>query len=310
MSGEKQAFFVEAQDGRKFKMVIRGDLRKLSVAKIRRYLKAYDVNGDWVLACRGSPLPDDMLGEEFGLENNGLLQLCDPAGLAAAGPDKGPFALERPPTDGAATEEPCGSSAPSARRSAGARPSAPATVPEASGMPQGQPHAGRAPPEEGLRPSSEALAPQLAQGDLGHGDASARALQSAHDNLACLAEHLRVALSLDRNLTCVVCNDEEYSILVTFDPPTRRLYVYSTVLTAIPEDRAVRTKLYEVLLEGSLLGREVCGGGIGVSLRGGLVVLSTSILTAHCDRETLREVIPTFVEALKRWRSLVGELVG
>lgn len=291
MSGEKQAFFVEAQDGRKFKMVIRGDLRKLSVAKIRRYLKAYDVSGDWVLMCGGTPLPDDMLGEEFGLENNGLLQLCDPASFPPAAPGKS----ARAPADGVAADGPFSSGAP-----------------EAFGVPEGQAgqlQAERAPPEKGMGPPNEVLAPQLAQGDRGHRDEGARALQSAHDNLACLAEHLRVPLSLDRNLTSVVCSDEELSVLVTFDPPTRRMYVYSTLLTAIPAEGAVRTKLYEVLLEGSLLGREVCGGGIGVSLRDGLVVLSTSILTAHCDRETLKEVVPAFVEAVRRWRSLVGELV-
>ncbi|RNF26888.1 uncharacterized protein Tco025E_00851 [Trypanosoma conorhini] len=134
-------------------------------------------------------------------------------------------------------------------------------------------------------------------------------LQNAKANLKELGKELGVPLQFDMNLTCVIGTDERQTVLVTFDPATERLYVYSTLLTQLPEDAAVRVKMYELLLEGSLLGREVCGGGIGMSLQNGIVLLSTTIPLRYCSSLALKDTMPSFVETLGRWRSLINELL-
>lgn len=60
-------------------MVIRGSLSKLSVAKIRRYLKRYGVPPNHLLMFHDQLLTDNMVGEDFGLVNNSILHLHDPA---------------------------------------------------------------------------------------------------------------------------------------------------------------------------------------------------------------------------------------
>lgn len=84
---------------------------------------------------------------------------------------------------------------------------------------------------------------------------------------------------------------------------------YAAVLTEIPPPCPFREKMYEVILEGSLLGRETCGGGIGVSLQNSIVVLSTSLPMGLVQRSALQTTMPCFVETLKRWRTLLKELV-
>lgn len=53
---------------------------------------------------------------------------------------------------------------------------------------------------------------------------------------------------------------QQVNVLITFDPETHRLHVYGTLLTYFPEDPAVRLALYERLLDGALLGKDMCGG--------------------------------------------------
>ena len=60
-------------------------------------------------------------------------------------------------------------------------------------------------------------------------------------------------------------------MLITFDDATERLYVYATLLSHIPADAVARSRLLEVLMEGAMLGREMAGGGVGMSLRSDMV---------------------------------------
>ncbi|KAK7201953.1 Tir chaperone protein (CesT) family [Novymonas esmeraldas] len=345
---EKQAFFVESTDGRKFKMVIRGDLGKLSVAKVRRYLKSYGVPENQDLLAGKLVLEDDMLGEQFGLQNDGVLHLRDPASPHRLQPTS----ASPPPPPSPPQQPPRIVSSPSAGLSSTTRQQQPLSY---------APHeAWRAPRDEApardvqameremerLRRQADAaearsadLERQLAESakavatassppprgsavaggsssssrSRGQGGGSAAedvdGLQVAKASLAGLAQKLQVTLQFDKNLTCVVGTDEDFSILLTYDPATERLYLYSSLLTELPEDLRLRMKLYEVLLEGSLLGREVCGGGIGISTQNSVVVLTTSLPIRHCDAAALCDVLPTFVETLGRWRELVDELL-
>ena len=137
----------------------------------------------------------------------------------------------------------------------------------------------------------------------------ASGLTLARQNLAEFGRDIGVGeqLDFDENLTCVVGLEQRYTILLTYDNTTERLYVYSTLLSYLPQDHAARLRLYEALLEGALLGREMCGGGVGLSMKNELLLMSTSIDLKHSDCSALRHVAPTFVDCLVKWRQLVKE---
>jgi len=132
----------------------------------------------------------------------------------------------------------------------------------------------------------------------------------ASENLAVLAQELGVPrLELDDNNTCVVSVDDKYTLLVTFDAATERLYLYSTLTTFIPKDPQIKLRLYEMLLEGALLGRDMCGGGIGASLKNDFVLMSTSIYLPKAQPTSLRSVTPLFVDSLIKWRNRVRDFL-
>jgi hypothetical protein len=68
--------------------------------------------------------------------------------------------------------------------------------------------------------------------------------------------------------------------------------------------------LYEFLLEGALLGRDMCGGGVGVSLKNDFVLLSTSVYLPKASPSQLRTITPTFIETLVKWRNQVREVLA
>jgi hypothetical protein len=134
--------------------------------------------------------------------------------------------------------------------------------------------------------------------------------QMAQENLNMLAQDLGVPrLELDDNNTCVVSVEDKYTLLVTYDPGTERLYLYSTLTTFIPKDPQIKLRLYEFLLEGSLLGREMCGGGVGASVKNDFVLMSTSIYLPKAQPNSLKTITPHFVDSLIKWRNRVREFL-
>ncbi|EKF32649.1 hypothetical protein MOQ_003496 [Trypanosoma cruzi marinkellei] len=350
---EKQAFFVQSADGRKFKMVIRGDLGKLSVGKIRRYLKSYGIPDGQLLLHDGVVLEDNAVGGDFGLQNNSMLQLVSPrCGTVATevlskptndpiphvlGEKRGSSRHRATSADTRAhhSERPS-SHVPTTTTVSHVDPSSMSDSPSQTNVAStaalgsntntknngknigSSPNAKLEVENSRLRDEVHRLHQELselrgrqksAEGGVRTGPVLVDLLQNAKSNLQELSEELGVPLQFDMNLTCVIGTDERHTVLVTFDHATERLYVYSTLLTQLPVDAAVRVKLYELLLEGSLLGREVCGGGIGMSLQSGIVLLSTSIPLRNCSTSALKDIIPSFVETLGRWRSLINELL-
>ena len=467
-SQERLAFLVEALDGRRFKMVIKGDLHKLQVEKIRRYLKGNGVPDGLDLTFNGRVLRDDMVGEDFGLVPNSVLKLVQPMGAGGAatassssfagaanasgsgqspggtpgwssryrsssqqsqqgqgqgGGRSGAGAATRlgeysPSTKGANS---LGASAPLASQQFQRAPSNTSEVEgrfrqlqeahsdftSQGGQQQQQYSAaptamGRENPATYYDPMAQerALRMQRMTGGLMGGAAGAGAssiapseapsgihyssanvsltshqypqsignspakkggpsstlgganaaaaegprvaaleaendrlrreieslrldlgrrrqesppsddmLTNAKANLLELAKDLGLHLAFDQNLTCVIGNDERNTILVTFDAATERLYLYSTVLTALPTHEATRLKLFEVLLDGAMLGRDMAGGGIGISLQNNIAMLCTSIGLRSASQYALRDVAPAFLEALQRWRAAAGDIV-
>ncbi|KPA73859.1 hypothetical protein ABB37_09491 [Leptomonas pyrrhocoris] len=330
---DKQAFYVESTDGRKFKMVIRGDLGKLSVGKIRRYLKSYGVPDNQEILAGSLILEDDMLGEHFGLQNEGVLHLRDPVPSSHSAPPTkslgdAPSAAGRPQGPSYADQgnaQSRAASSPYATGTSGFQPPRRTELTESTAVAGARGEDADSPPQQ-LRDLQRRLeAANARNAELEHQLAQARrsdalgldtaptvaadGLVNAKESLRLLSGKLHASFHFDQNLTCVVGTDEDFSILLTYDPATERLYLYSTLLTELPADTQVRMKLYEVILEGSLLGREVCGGGIGVSTKNNIVVLTTSLPVKYCQPDALCEVMPTFVETLGRWRDLVRDLV-
>ncbi|KAG5471298.1 hypothetical protein LSCM1_01373 [Leishmania martiniquensis] len=310
---EKNAFFVEGTDGRKFKMVIRGDLGKLSVAKIRRYLRSYGVPESHHLLAGNLVLEDDMLGEQFGLENDCVLHVRDPAVVQRSETASAPPAAVQQwqQRRSYASEE--------MWRESRSNLDDKYTQEMERKMERLQRELDAAEARNADLENQLAVMAKSSAAHLLHDEVAGTrgkslssevdGLQVARESLRMLAQRLRVSLQFDKNLTCVVGTDADFSILLTYDPATERLYIYSSLLTELPDDPPLRMKLYEVLLEGSLLGREVCGGGVGLSMQNNVVVLTTSLPVRHCSPEALCDVMPLFVETLVRWRNLIDELM-
>ncbi|KPI83030.1 hypothetical protein ABL78_7948 [Leptomonas seymouri] len=135
------------------------------------------------------------------------------------------------------------------------------------------------------------------------------ARENAEANLRRLGDDLGLpeSLQFDDSDTCVISIDGEYTLLVTYDAATERLYLYSTLLAALPSfvlsAPEARVKLYEFLLEASLLGREMCGGGIGASMRNNFILMSASLYMPTSQPWSLRSVVPQFLHCLQYWRA-------
>lgn len=109
--------------------------------------------------------------------------------------------------------------------------------------------------------------------------------------------------------TCVVPISPSLNMLVTLDRETERLYLYVTLLDALPSSPVLRLRLYEVLLEGALLGKDMAGGGVGLSTETDLVLMSTSTDLRHNGALALAAAAPAFVESALAWEGVVDELL-
>eukprot|EP01006_Ploeotia_vitrea_P051923 TRINITY_DN67617_c2_g1_i2.p1 TRINITY_DN67617_c2_g1~~TRINITY_DN67617_c2_g1_i2.p1 ORF type:complete len:729 (-),score=82.86 TRINITY_DN67617_c2_g1_i2:146-2332(-) len=134
--------------------------------------------------------------------------------------------------------------------------------------------------------------------------------EKALANLKEFAKDLRVDhLAFDDNYTCVVSVNNNWSLMITWDPITDRVYLYAVLLEQLPTDPALKLKLYQELLGNALLGREMAGGGVGLS-RSRQLLLSTSIPMSFSTPSSLRNLAPIFVDSVNRWRGTVADLLG
>jgi hypothetical protein len=93
-------------------------------------------------------------------------------------------------------------------------------------------------------------------------------LENAKANLREFGKELNLeGLAFDENHTCILGIDNTFSLHLTYEPNSDRLYLYSPILDGLPRDDATKLKLYEILLEGSMLGGQMAGGGIGVAVK-------------------------------------------
>lgn len=135
-------------------------------------------------------------------------------------------------------------------------------------------------------------------------------LENAEQNLREFGKELNLeGLAFDENYTCILGIDNTFSLHITYEPNSDRLYLYSPILDGLPQDPKVRLQLYEALLEGSMLGGQMAGGGIGVATKEELILMHCVLEMIAADESALRRFAPIFVEAVERWRDIAKKIV-
>jgi hypothetical protein len=134
--------------------------------------------------------------------------------------------------------------------------------------------------------------------------------ENAKANLKEFGKELNLeGLQFDENHTCILGIDNTFSLHITYEPHSDRLYLYSPILDGLPKDSQNRLKLYESLLEGSMLGGQMAGGGIGVAVNEELILMHCVIeMGIGADPSALRRFAPIFVEAVERWRKRAKDI--
>jgi len=136
--------------------------------------------------------------------------------------------------------------------------------------------------------------------------------ENAKANLREFGKELNLeGLDFDENNTCILGIDNTFSLHITYEPNSDRLYLYSPILDGLPKDDKIRLKLYERLLEGSMLGGQMAGGGIGVAPKEELILMHCVIdMGLGVDAAALRRFAPLFVETVEKWREIVNKILA
>jgi hypothetical protein len=135
--------------------------------------------------------------------------------------------------------------------------------------------------------------------------------ENAKSNLKEFSKELNLeGLTFDENNTCILGIDNEFSLHLTYEPNSDRLYLYAPVLDGLPQDDKTKLALYEALLEGSMLGGQMAGGGVGVAVPEGLILMHCVVeMGVGTDPSALRRFAPVFVECVERWRGKVKDIM-
>lgn len=135
-------------------------------------------------------------------------------------------------------------------------------------------------------------------------------LQNAEQNLKEFGKELGIeGLQFDENNTCILGIDDTFSMHITYEPNSDRLYLYSPILDGLPKDDKIRLRLYERLLEGSMLGGQMAGGGVGVATKEELILMHCTLDMAHAVPAALRAFAPLYVETVEKWRKTAAEVI-
>ena len=133
-------------------------------------------------------------------------------------------------------------------------------------------------------------------------------LDNAKENLKEFGKELNLELAFDENNTCILGIDDDYSLHITYEPNSQRLYLYSPLLDGLPKDQKILLKLYERLLEGAMLGGQMAGGGVGVATKEELILVHSTITMEHAVTSALRAYAPIFLEMVERWRTICKDV--
>lgn len=134
-------------------------------------------------------------------------------------------------------------------------------------------------------------------------------LENAIENLKEFGKELGLeGLEFDENNTCILGIDDQFSMHLTYEPNSDRLYLYSPILDGLPKDDKLKLKLYEKLLEGSMLGGQMAGGGIGVAADEELILMHCTIDMVQAVPAALRAFAPLYVETVEKWRKIATDV--
>lgn len=134
-------------------------------------------------------------------------------------------------------------------------------------------------------------------------------IENAKENLKEFGKELGLeGLEFDENNTCILGIDDEFSLHLTYEPNSKRLYLYSPLLDGLPRDDKAKLRLYEALLEGSMLGGQMAGGGVGVAVKEELILMHCTIDMEHALPSALRAFAPLYVETVEKWRKKCAEI--
>ncbi len=136
-------------------------------------------------------------------------------------------------------------------------------------------------------------------------------LENAKANLQEFAKELNLgSIDFDENNTCILGIDNEFSLHLTYEPHSDRLYLYSPLLDGLPKDVKLKIKLYEILLAGSMLGGQMAGGGVGLASAEELVLMHSFLeMGIGVDITALRRFAPLFVETVEQWRKMIKKVM-
>jgi len=129
-------------------------------------------------------------------------------------------------------------------------------------------------------------------------------LENAKQNLKEFGKELNLeGLVFDENHTCILGIDNTFSLHLTYEPNSDRLYLYSPILDGLPKDEKLLLRMYTALLEGSMLGGQMAGGGVGVATPEELILMHAVIeMGPGTDAKALCRFAPVFVDAVEKWR--------
>ena len=140
--------------------------------------------------------------------------------------------------------------------------------------------------------------------------------QLAHQ-LQALAAVIKVpSLQFDQEDKCVFTyrrnlSEHPVTLSLQFEAATDRLFLFTTILTHLPEIEQghcdeVMYKLYEALL----VNRQMGGYSVSVDLEKNYVLLSTSAHVPSCAPSLLAQVTPIFVDDVMKWRQRASEVLS
>ncbi len=117
-----------------------------------------------------------------------------------------------------------------------------------------------------------------------------------------------MGLEFDENNTCILGIDDEFSLHMTYEPNSDRLYLYSPLLDGLPKDPFVLLQLYELLLQSSVLGKDLAGGGLGLAKKEEIVLMHACVGMSDPNPNAVKDFLPLYVECVEKMRVAVQKI--
>lgn len=108
----------------------------------------------------------------------------------------------------------------------------------------------------------------------------------------------------DENHTCMFIVDNQYSLHVTYEPTRDNLILYAPILDELPSDDRIKNLLWQMLLEGSVLGVRTAGASFALLPEENIVIIQYNLDMREAHASALKDIAPTFIAAVQQWREV------